>query len=102
MEHPVVKPPFPPAGKPVPQALEGVAVPGLPALPGQRRPRPRWKPALVRRDTFALLWNLPKSTTDSVLDLSELPDACIRLALELGTQAAVKRALAHMSPVRKT
>jgi hypothetical protein len=57
---------------------------------------------LVRLDTFALLRKLQKSTADPTIDLSYLSDACIRMALEQGTEAIVRRALADMSPLRKT
>ncbi|MDZ5455060.1 hypothetical protein [Azohydromonas lata] len=48
-----------------------------------------------------MLRKLQKSTSDPAIDLSYLSDACIRIALELGPEAVVQRALADMSPVRK-
>lgn len=64
--------------------------------PTRRRARPGWKPTLVRAETFARLRAIQKSTVDPVLDLSYLSEACLRLALELGPEAIVRRALADL------
>lgn len=65
-----------------------------------RRYRPGWKPTLVRTETLRLLRELQKSTNDPVLDLSYLTDACVRLALEMGCEAIVRRAVADLQPTR--
>ncbi len=101
MDHPVLKPPSLLPGESEQRAQQCALAPESPASPGRRRPRPGWKPTLVRRETFALLRKLQKSTSDPAIDLSYLSDACIRIALELGPEAVVQRALADMSPVRK-
>lgn len=61
-----------------------------------RRARPGWKPTLVRKSSFQQLRAIQKSSCDRVLDLSCLSDACIALALELGAQQIVERALADL------
>lgn len=63
--------------------------------------RPGWKPTLLRRSTFEKLRDLQKSTTDPSLDLSYLSDACVQLALELGADAIVRRALADLDPLAR-
>lgn len=59
-----------------------------------RRVRPGWKPTLVRESSFQQLRAIQKSSCDCALDLSCLSDACIALALELGAERIVERALA--------
>lgn len=61
-----------------------------------RRARPGWKPTLVRKGSFQKLRAIQKSSCDRALDLSCLSDACIALALELGAQRIVERALADL------
>jgi hypothetical protein len=63
----------------------------------KRMPRPGWKPTLVREQTFAKLRAIQKSTTDPAIDLSYLTDACLQIALEMGGEAIVRRALDDMS-----
>lgn len=62
----------------------------------KRRVRPGWKPTLVREGSFQRLRAIQKSACDGALDLSCLSDACIALALELGVQRIVERALADL------
>ena len=62
----------------------------------RRRFRTGWKPTILREETLAQLRAIQKSTTDPVLDLSYLSDSCVQLALELGRDAIVRRALADL------
>ena len=66
----------------------------------KRRIRPGWKATIVRSDSFARLRVIQKSTTDPVIDLSDLADACLRLALDIGREAIVQRALSDLRPDR--
>jgi hypothetical protein len=60
----------------------------------RRKPRPGWKATIVRSESFAELRRIQKSTRDPVIDLSYLADACVELALELGAERIVQRAIA--------
>jgi hypothetical protein len=74
---------------------------GPPASPLQkRRVRPGWRATLVRAESFAKLRDIQKSTTDPAIDLSYLTDACLQLALEMGADAIVRRAVAGLRPLR--
>ena len=74
-----------------------------PAYPQSKRPhRPGWKATLVRSETFLRLRALQKSTTDPAIDLSYLTDACLQLALEMGGDAIVQRALNGICSARTT
>jgi hypothetical protein len=66
----------------------------------QRRIRPGWKATIVRSESFARLRAIQKSTTDPVIDLSYLADACLRMALDIGPEAIVQRALSGLQPGR--
>ena len=66
----------------------------------KRRIRPGWKATIVRSDSFARLRAIQKSTTDPVIDLSYLADACLQLALDAGPEAIVQRALSGLQPQR--
>lgn len=67
--------------------------------PQSKKPvRPGWKPTIVRKDSFRRLRAIQKSTTDPILDLSYLSDACIQIALELGAEEIVRRAMADLKP----
>ena len=68
----------------------------------KRRVRPGWKATIVRSESFARLRAIQKSTSDPAIDLSYLTDACLQIALELGAEAIVKRALDALRPVRTT
>ncbi len=59
----------------------------------KRRIRPGWKATIVRSESFAQLRAIQKSTTDPVIDLSYLADACLQMALDIGSEAIVQRAL---------
>src|SRR5690348_12392421 len=72
------------------------AVTSPPTSPQPRRFRIGWKPTILRVETLAQLRAIQKSTTDPVLDLSYLSDSCVQLALELGRDAIVRRALADL------
>ena len=65
----------------------------------KRNLRDGWKSTLLRRETFQQLRSLQKSTVDPRLDLSYLTDACVRLALDLGAEHIVRRAIADLKPV---
>ena len=64
----------------------------------KRRLRPGWKATIVRSESFARLRAIQKSTTDPVLDLSYLADACLQMALDIGPEAIVQRALSALRP----
>ena len=66
----------------------------------KRRIRPGWKATIVRSESFARLRAIQKSTTDPVIDLSYLADACLQLALDAGPEAIVQRALSGLQPPR--
>ncbi len=66
----------------------------------RRRIRPGWKTTIVRSDSFVRLRAIQKSTTDPVIDLSYLADACLQLALDAGPEAIVQRALSGLQPQR--
>ena len=68
----------------------------------KRKPRPGWKATIVRSESFAELRRIQKSTRDPVIDLSYLADACVELALELGAERIVQRAIASFGSVRPT
>jgi len=68
----------------------------------KRRVRPGWKATIVRAESFARLRAIQKSTNDPVIDLSYLADACLELALELGPEAIVKRAVSLLRPTRSS
>lgn len=70
--------------------------------PKQKRVRPGWKPTILRQATFNKLREVQKSTVDPRLDLSYLTDACVRLALELGREQIVSRALDDLRPAQKS
>lgn len=68
----------------------------------KRKPRPGWTATIVRSRSFAELRRIQKSTNDPVIDLSYLADACVELALELGADQIVKRAIASLGAARTT
>lgn len=84
------------AGAPTGARAEGPAASPL----QKRRVRPGWRATLVRAESFAKLREIQKSTTDPAIDLSYLTDACLQLALDLGADAIVRRAVAGLRPVR--
>jgi len=92
-----------PPADPALAAVDLVADASPAASPQQRRkPRPGWKATIVRSESFAELRRIQKSTRDPVIDLSYLADACVELALELGAQRIVQRAIASFGSVRPT
>ena len=66
----------------------------------KRRIRPGWKATIVRSESFARLRAIQKSTTDPAIDLSYLADACLQIALDIGPEAIVQRALSGLQPQR--
>ena len=107
MDRPVLKPlrPLRPSLDP-PEALfadpqaRGTAK-HAPASPNSmRKIRPGWKATIVRSESFARLRVIQKSTTDPVIDLSYLADACLQMALDYGPEAIVQRALSGLQPGR--
>ena len=96
MDRPIVKPIRPPRP---PEPLRPASVPPEVPLPdphargttqhtsaspeSRRRIRPGWKTTIVRSDSFVRLRAIQKSTTDPVIDLSYLADACLQMALDL-------------------
>jgi hypothetical protein len=74
---------------------------GAPASPQRKRAiRPGWKATIVRAESFARLRAIQKSTADPAIDLSYLTDACLQMALEMGAEAIVRRALEALVPPR--
>ena len=101
MDRPVARPARTPPADPALAAADPAADASSAASPQQRRkPRPGWKATIVRYESFAKLRAIQKSTTDPAIDLSYLTDACLQIALELGRDAIVKRALDGLRPVR--
>lgn len=69
----------------------------LPTSPKSRKTaRPGWRPTIVRADTFKRLRAIQKSMVDPPLDLSYLSEACLQIALDLGPEEIMKRALASV------
>ena len=99
MDRPVLMPPLASVGDPVDGVSQGTPPKGSPASPSKRRIRPGWKAVIVRTESFTPLREIQKSTADPVLDLSYLMDACVQLALQMGADAIVQRALADLRPV---
>jgi hypothetical protein len=66
----------------------------------KRRVRPGWKATIVRAETFAKLRAIQKSTSDPAIDLSYLTDACLQIALDIGAEVIVQRALDALRPAR--
>ncbi len=97
MDRPVARPARTPPADPALAAVDPAADASPAASPQQRRkPRPGWKAS------FAELRRIQKSTRDPVIDLSYLADACVELALELGAERIVQRAIASFGSVRPT
>ena len=65
---------------------------------GKKHVKPGWRPTIIRCDSFQRLREIQKSTSDPTLDLSYLSDACIQIALELGPEQIVRRAIADLKP----
>lgn len=103
MDRPVARPARTPPADPALAAVDPAADTSSAASPQQRRkPRPGWKATIVRSESFAELRRIQKSTRDPVIDLSYLADACVELALELGAERIVQRAIASFGSVRPT
>lgn len=99
MKAPVLRPPVFSEADSLPAHGAGSS----PASPKRNRMiRPGWKATIVRDETFKRLRDIQKSTTDPVIDLSYLTDACLRIALEVGAEQIVQRALADLRPLRTT
>lgn len=60
--------------------------------------RPGWRPTIVRAETLKLLRAIQKSMVDPPVDLSYLSEACLQIALELGPEEIMKRALSDVKP----
>jgi hypothetical protein len=101
MDRPVLRPALVPHESSLAEPHSRVAAEKASAPPKtRRRIRPGWKATIVRSDSFARLRALQKSTTDPVIDLSYLADACLQMALDIGCEAIVQRALADLRPKR--
>ena len=101
MDRPVLMPPLASVGDPVDGVAQATPSKRAPASPDKRRIRPGWKAVIVRAESFAKLREIQKSTTDPVVDLSYLVDACVRLALQIGPEEIVQRAVADLRPARR-
>jgi hypothetical protein len=97
-----------PVARPARPVIAGGGAPPVgapqPAASPQRKRKPRagWKATIVRAESLAALRRIQKSTTDPVIDLSYLADACVALALELGAERIVQRAIASFGTHRTT
>ena len=101
MDRPILRPAPVPPEVPFadPQARGTAKHPSASPKP-RRRIRPGWKSTIVRSESFARLRAIQKSTTDPVVDLSYLVDACLQMALDVGPEAIVQRALSGLRPTR--
>lgn len=103
MDRPIARPARPQSADTSMGTTSAVPAEMSAASPQQRRkPRPGWTATIVRSQSFAQLRRIQKSTTDPVIDLSYLADACVELALELGAEEIVKRAIASFGTARST
>ena len=103
MDRPVARPSRPePAGTSGGKAAAAPAEMSAASPQRKRKPRPGWTATIVRARSFAELRRIQKSTRDPVIDLSYLADACVELALELGAERIVQRAIASFGSVRPT
>lgn len=103
MNQPILRPPGHVPEERSTESPQGGAAQRASAYPlSKRKVRPGWKATIVRADSFARLRAIQKSTSDPAIDLSYLTDACLQIALELGAEAIVKRALDALRPVRTT
>jgi len=103
MDQPLLRPPLAPVADCSAGTHSGARGGQSAASPKpKRRIRPGWKSTIVRTESFARLRDIQKSTSDPVIDLSYLADACLQLALELGPDAIVKRAVSSLRPTRST
>jgi hypothetical protein len=101
MNHPLLRPAARPSEVAATESPNGASSTAASAYPQpKRRLRPGWRATIVRYESFAKLRAIQKSTTDPAIDLSYLTDACLQIALELGRDAIVKRALDGLRPVR--
>ena len=101
MDRPVLKPALglPEVHLVVPHA-GGTARQASASPQPKRRIRPGWKATIVRSESFARLRAIQTSTNDPVIDLSYLADACLQLALDIGSEAIVQRALSCLQARR--
>ena len=103
MDQPVLKPPALHPGHRDADVRQRTEVARAPASPeSKRRIRTGWKAGIVRVGSFRRLQEIQKSTADPVIDLSYLLDACVQLALELGPEAVVRRAVEALQPLQPT
>lgn len=103
MDRPIARPARSTPACPASAAAHAAADASPAASPQhKRKPRPGWKATIVRSESFAELRRIQKSTRDPVIDLSYLADACVELALELGAERIVQRAIASFGNVRTT
>lgn len=103
MVHPILRPAPAFPEERVADPPEGAMAIRASAYPQpKRRPRPGWKATIVRAESFARLRAIQKSTTDPAIDLSYLTDACLQIALDIGADAIVQRAIDALRPKRTT
>ena len=101
MNHPILRPAPTFSEERAAEPPHGVTAIRPSAYPhAKRRVRPGWKATIVRSESFARLRAIQKSTIDPAIDLSYLTDACLQIALDLGAEAIVQRALGALRPVR--
>ena len=103
MNHPILRPAPTFSEERAAEPPHGVTALRPSAYPhAKRRVRPGWKATIVRSESFARLRAIQKSTTDPAIDLSYLTDACLQIALDIGGEAIVQRALTALRPARIT
>jgi hypothetical protein len=101
MNHPILRPAPTSSEERAAEPSPGVAAMRSSAYPqAKRRVRPGWKATIVRSESFARLRAIQKSTTDPAIDLSYLTDACLQIALDIGAEVIVQRALVALRPAR--
>jgi hypothetical protein len=94
MNQPLLRPAFQISEGALSASPTGAAAEADSAYPQHKRKlRPGWRATIVRHESFAKLRAIQKSTTDPAIDLSYLTDACLQIALDLGRDVIVKRAL---------
>jgi hypothetical protein len=101
MNHPILRPASMFSEERAADSPPGVTAIRPSAYPhAKRRVRPGWKATIVRSESFARLRAIQKSTTDPAIDLSYLTDACLQIALDIGAEVIVQRALDAVRPAR--
>lgn len=76
--------------------MNHVESPALPPSMKDRKRVPGFRATLIRSERFEALQSIQNATFDPHFDLSDLTDAAVSIALELGADAIVARARAEL------